>query len=338
MNPDELTAELSDQGVVAVHNIKQRRDGIERITPVIILTFRTPTPVIILTFRTPTPPKEIFAEYLAVKVDVYVPNPLRCFKCQQFGHHQSACKRSVVCPKCSMAAHGEEPCTNPVKCVNCSGDHPTYATTCPRWVQEKEVCRIKVTSNVSFPDARRIVTGGTGNISVQRSYAATVTQRTFATVTQRTIATQTDVTNCTCTAPITTQNTSETQTDTETTKSSTNTASKQGMKQDTTNSRKSRENAPQGAPANRVARSTTSVSPHSGCKSGACGTSADLTDHPTTGNWDTVAGPSGQWANVPNRKHLKDRGKFPSSSKTDDRVNMTTQARDNVPRQAIGYP
>ena len=38
--------------------------------------------------------------YMNVNVDMYIPNPLRCFKCQKYGHHISKCPGSPVCAKC----------------------------------------------------------------------------------------------------------------------------------------------------------------------------------------------------------------------------------------------
>jgi len=150
--------------------------------------------VITVTFSSPSPPKEIRAGYLVVKVDTYIPNPLRCFNCQQFGHHQSVCRRSKVCPKCSGPDHGDDQCTGTVKCPNCTGSHPAYTSTCPKWVQEKEICRLKVEKNISFPEARKLVQQtqiGTDTSVNQLYYSAAVKGHT------RTIATQTDC-NCRC--------------------------------------------------------------------------------------------------------------------------------------------
>lgn len=47
------------------------------------------TNTFILTFRSPKPPSSITIGYTSVNVDVYIPNPLRCFKCQAYGHHQA---------------------------------------------------------------------------------------------------------------------------------------------------------------------------------------------------------------------------------------------------------
>ena len=118
---------------------------------------RSKTNSIILTFGVQTLPDFIRVCYQKIKVRPYIPNPLRCFKCQKFGHHQSMCRVDPICAKCSLPSHGESPCTGAVKCSNCLGDHPSYSPVCPKWREEKEVCRIKVTNNVTYPEARKLL-------------------------------------------------------------------------------------------------------------------------------------------------------------------------------------
>jgi hypothetical protein len=42
-------------------------------------------------------------------------------------------------------------------CINCDGDHPSYSRSCPKWKEEKEIQRIRVTTGLSFIEARRLV-------------------------------------------------------------------------------------------------------------------------------------------------------------------------------------
>ena len=42
---------------------------------------------------------------MQVKVDVYIPNPLRCYSCQVFGHHENKCGRHPVCCNCDEPKH-----------------------------------------------------------------------------------------------------------------------------------------------------------------------------------------------------------------------------------------
>ncbi|XP_067133882.1 uncharacterized protein [Centruroides vittatus] len=82
MSEDESDIQigLADQGVIAVRRISICRDG-----------KLIPTKHLILTFGKPTLPSFVTAGYLRCPVRPYVPNPLRCFKCQRFGHSQTSC-------------------------------------------------------------------------------------------------------------------------------------------------------------------------------------------------------------------------------------------------------
>ena len=86
---EEILEQLKTQGVKEIRNIHVRRKGVLKQTNTYVLTFNTP----IL-------PKKIKAAYISVNVEVYVPNPLRCYNCQFFGHHESRCTRKKVCANC----------------------------------------------------------------------------------------------------------------------------------------------------------------------------------------------------------------------------------------------
>ena len=73
---------VKTQGVKEIRNIHVRRNGVLK---------RTNTNV--LTFNTPILPTKMKGAYISVNVEVYVPNPLRCYNCQFFGYHESRCTR-----------------------------------------------------------------------------------------------------------------------------------------------------------------------------------------------------------------------------------------------------
>ena len=75
-----------------------------------------------------------------VTVEQYIPNPLRCYKCQKYGHYEDNCKVREVCRKCGQQnpGHHTNDCQFPYKCANCGGDQPAYARSCESWRQEKE--------------------------------------------------------------------------------------------------------------------------------------------------------------------------------------------------------
>ncbi|XP_055924733.1 uncharacterized protein LOC129956811 [Argiope bruennichi] len=82
---EEITKELQIQGVSHVRRISIRRDGQ-------LLN----TKHLILTFTSSKLPDHIKAGYMRLAVRPYVPNPLRCFKCQRFGHSKSSCRGTLT--------------------------------------------------------------------------------------------------------------------------------------------------------------------------------------------------------------------------------------------------
>jgi hypothetical protein len=187
MSEVDLLAELQSQGVTGVKFILQTRSG-----------HRQKSPTIILTFGSSTLPPAIRAGYLRIKVSAYIPNPLRCFKCQKYGHHNSTCKHQSMCAKCGLPDHGEEPCSRPPQCLNCNGDHPAFFTTCPIWLREKEICKIKTQNDIPYPEARKRVLATNQTPIAGISYATAATGKPV----MRSVETQTEVTHCKCIATI----------------------------------------------------------------------------------------------------------------------------------------
>ncbi|GBN23201.1 hypothetical protein AVEN_41291-1 [Araneus ventricosus] len=85
------------------------------------------------------------------------PNPLRCYKCQRFGHSKTSCRGTLTCARCAEAGHDSSDCTASEKCVNCKGSHTSFSRSCSAWKFEKEVIAEKVKKNISFLEARRLV-------------------------------------------------------------------------------------------------------------------------------------------------------------------------------------
>ena len=152
---EELKTQLKRQGVSDSKIITIRKNG-----DIIKLS------TAVLTFNFPKPPADINVGFELCPVQLYIPHSLRCFKCQQFGHHQEGCKRERVCGRCGQSTeHPDSSCTYPIKCANCGGNHTAYSRDCPRWKTEKEIQRIQTERKISFPEARKIVEGVTGKPS-----------------------------------------------------------------------------------------------------------------------------------------------------------------------------
>ncbi|XP_064465286.1 uncharacterized protein LOC135376727 [Ornithodoros turicata] len=171
---EEILENLKEQAVIDVRKLKIRKNN-EYIT----------TRNVVLTFDRPSLPDKLKVGYLSAEVRPYIPNPLRCFKCNRFGHAADACRESSCCARCGQQSHDTNECRGPDSCVNCTNDHPSYSRSCPKWKLEKEILRIKVIENISYPEARKRV-------------SPFITQRSFSAVLQQkpkmvTVHTQTDV-------------------------------------------------------------------------------------------------------------------------------------------------
>ncbi|GFV25509.1 uncharacterized protein TNCV_1147791 [Trichonephila clavipes] len=129
-----------------------RRIAIKRDSNII------PTKHIILTFNKPKLPTTVKAGYLNCKIRPYIPNPLRCFKCQRFGHSQTACRGQLTCSRCASVGHASSDCTLEQKCVNCSQPHSADSKLCLKWKIEKEIQTIKTNRNISYIEARKFIT------------------------------------------------------------------------------------------------------------------------------------------------------------------------------------
>lgn len=73
---------------------------------------------------------------------LFTPEPLRCYNCQRWGHHQKTCRSSARCGICSKA-HATEECMEKLKskeavtpkCPSCHGKHHVWNPKCPQRMQ-----------------------------------------------------------------------------------------------------------------------------------------------------------------------------------------------------------
>ena len=140
---------LENQGVTHVKRFKIKRNH-EFVN----------TNTLLLTFNTVAPPKSLKIFYQIIPVEMYVPNPLRCFNCQKFGHHESNCPvaQGSVCERCGVGNNDHQSihCKNQAKCVNCDGNHMSRSSDCEVWKKEKEIMKVKVTNRLTYPEARKL--------------------------------------------------------------------------------------------------------------------------------------------------------------------------------------
>jgi hypothetical protein len=165
------------EGVIHARRIIRRRDGDE-----------IKTPTIILTFGSRTPPENVKAGYLRIPVRPYIPNPMRCFKCQEFGHGAAFCKKKVKCARCSVEGHEDKGCSAEFKCPNCFAGHSAYSKDCPVWKQEIAMQEYKVKNGCTFGQAKaHFMALPKSQYNLTKSYSQVVAK------VARSIATQTDL-------------------------------------------------------------------------------------------------------------------------------------------------
>ncbi|XP_050691174.1 uncharacterized protein LOC126982938 [Eriocheir sinensis] len=80
----------------------------------------------------------------------YSKEPLRCYNCQQFGHHRARCSRPPVCGICS-ARHDTERCLTKYKASQ------EITSKCPNCHQEHHVWNKNCTNRRALVDRQRIV-------------------------------------------------------------------------------------------------------------------------------------------------------------------------------------
>ena len=116
---------------------------------------------VVITFHSKSIPSHVYIGFERFPVATYIDNPLRCFTCQQFGHHSKKCPDNVAkCAKCSATDHNDSRCEvleQNWKCSNCAGAHPSWSRTCPIYIAEKLICEYKTTHDVSYFEARKVI-------------------------------------------------------------------------------------------------------------------------------------------------------------------------------------
>ena len=146
---DSIVEYLRPQGVTGCKRFKIKTEGQS-----------VETNTLLLTFDRVNVPKSLKIFYRVVPVDVYVPNPLRCFNCQRFGHHEHNCSEDLgsVCENCGADghAHHTSQCKNPTKCINCGKDHSPKSSICEVWLKEKAIMKLKVTNKISYLEAKKL--------------------------------------------------------------------------------------------------------------------------------------------------------------------------------------
>ncbi|XP_048248839.1 uncharacterized protein LOC125378067 [Haliotis rufescens] len=158
MTGEEITTELKPQGVTALKRFTRKAEDGNIIN----------TQTYLFTFALTTLPKSIKAGYFNIGVEVYVPNPLRCYKCQKFGHGAKTCTNKARCFRCRQT-HESSDCTNAIRCANCN---LSSSKACPAFILENKILKLKHTNNISYTEAKKLSVPP--QIPSSKSYSAAI--------------------------------------------------------------------------------------------------------------------------------------------------------------------
>ena len=164
---DEILEELSSQNVTNIRKISVRRDGELK-----------PTGTFIVTFEGSVLPNVVKVGYLNVKVNMFIPNPMRCFNCQKFGHFRSNCRQPPKCCNCGKSGHEQSDCSEEPNCINCNGSHAASSKACSKWVEEQAIQKIKAEKGLPYPEAKRLLNPTTSNTAQSYAQATSNSQAT----------------------------------------------------------------------------------------------------------------------------------------------------------------
>lgn len=159
----EIEEELKPSGVLAVSRIRKKKNGV-----------LVDTAAHILTFNSPELPKKVKVAFYSLEVRPYFPEPLRCFRCQKFGHTTAKCSITDSICICGKSKHEGTQCSRPAQCVNCGGDHFTIYKKCPAYVRELAIQKIKTSERLSYTEAKKRYTSTTPNQSYAQATAKNI--------------------------------------------------------------------------------------------------------------------------------------------------------------------
>ncbi|KAJ0003125.1 hypothetical protein NQD34_018165 [Periophthalmus magnuspinnatus] len=131
------------EGVSSIKRLMRWSDG-QRVQSLSVL----------LEFREVVLPERVKVGCLSFPVREFVPPPLRCYKCQLYGHIAAVCRGKQRCPKCG-GEHRIEECskTAQVKCCNCGGQHTATFGGCEVRKKAVEVEKVKQAENITYAEA-----------------------------------------------------------------------------------------------------------------------------------------------------------------------------------------
>lgn len=109
---------------------------------------------VVLQFEEEKMPERVYIGYVSYLVRAYVPPPVRCFKCQKYGHVAAVCKGNQRCARCS-GNHEYGKCGQGTKprCCNCGGEHSAGFGGCMVHKNAVKIQNVRIHEGISYSEA-----------------------------------------------------------------------------------------------------------------------------------------------------------------------------------------
>lgn len=143
LSDDEILSEMKEQKVISVKRFLRKEDGQLK-----------PTNSFLLKVDSVVVPNEVRVGCLIVKTRTYYPRPMVCTNCLAIGHTKNRCTQPNNCSNCGELEHGE--CSSPAKCKNCSGSHASLNRSCPSYLDEQKIIKLKIDNGISHTQAKTL--------------------------------------------------------------------------------------------------------------------------------------------------------------------------------------
>jgi hypothetical protein len=118
----------------------------------------SPTETVIFGLDSDSLPSHVYIGCVSKRVNTYIARPMRCGKCQIFGHRTHQCYAKEKCARCSGShKYIDCPNINAPKCVNCKGEHSAGDHECPKYKEVQETLKIVATEKMSYANALKQV-------------------------------------------------------------------------------------------------------------------------------------------------------------------------------------
>lgn len=136
---EEFKGNLKGGKIINAQRLKAVADGI-----------RKDTETVVIEFQEDEIPKRVMLGVMSYIVREYIPGPVRCFKCQRFGHVATRCREQCRCARCG-GNHEYGKCEDGVqpKCCNCGGAHSAAFRGCAVQKMEMEIQKRRVEKKIT---------------------------------------------------------------------------------------------------------------------------------------------------------------------------------------------